>query len=86
VAPHALDNFWSPLLDAPGITLAVIGSLIPTPPRGALPADFSITQHIFDGDHITVSDANALFRMAELFGNHGKIARVQTAPSPPGNS
>jgi hypothetical protein len=79
VSPKPIDNFWSPLMDLPGPTLVVIGEPISPPPNGQLPADFSVSQHIYDGDHINFSDANALFRMAELFGNHGKAARLQTA-------
>jgi len=80
VTPKALDNFWNPLLDAPSSALVVIGGPVPTPNKGEpAPADFSITQHIYDGDHINVYDANTLFRLAELFGNHGKPARLLTA-------
>jgi hypothetical protein len=79
VSPKALDNFWNPLLDVPGTTLVVIGEPVSKPPNGELPADFSITQHIYNGDHVTFSDVNALFHLAQLFGNHGKVARLQTA-------
>jgi hypothetical protein len=80
VAPKALDVFWNPLLEVPGSALVVIGGPIPAQSKGEpLPADFSITQHIYDGDHINVYDANTLFRLAQLFGSHGKVARLQTA-------
>jgi hypothetical protein len=79
VSPKPLDDFWSPVMDLPGTTLVVIGEPIAARPRLGQPAEFSVKDHIYSADHIAFSDANALFRLAQIFGSHGKAARLQTA-------
>jgi hypothetical protein len=79
VSPKPLDDFWSPVMDLPGTTLVVIGEPIAARPQLEQPAEFSVKEHIYGADHIAFSDANALFRLAQIFGSHGKAARLQTA-------
>jgi hypothetical protein len=77
VSPRPIDDFWGPVLDSPAPSLVAIGepnSL--EPPKSP---DISVSDHIYSGDRITFSDANALFRLAVLLGGRGKPARLQTS-------
>jgi len=78
VAPRPIDDFWAPILDSPAPSLVAIGepSSLQQPQKRA---DWSVSDHIFDGDQISFSDANALFRLAVLLGGRGKPAHLQTS-------
>jgi len=79
VTPRPIDDFWAPILDSPAPSLVCIGepSWLQTPKSSN--TDFSVSDHIYSGDRITFSDANALFRLAVLLGSRGKPARLQVS-------
>lgn len=93
VSPRPLEAFWGPVLDSPAPTLVCVGepnSAFLASQRGqggeqlTLPieeklADFSLSNHVRNGDHIVLSDASTLFRLATLLGSRGKATRLQTA-------
>jgi len=80
-ASAALENFWYPVLRSPSRALVCVGE--PNSLRAAPKAvDFSVSDHIYDAsDHIALSDANALFRLAQFLGSRGKDSRLQAASS-----
>lgn len=77
VSPRPIDDFWGPVLDSPAPSLVAIGEPNALEPQKK--GDFSVSDHIYSGDRITFSDANALFRLAVLLGSRGKPARLQTS-------
>ena len=80
-ASSALENFWYPVLRSPSQPLVCVGE--PNSLRAApKTVDFSVSDHIYDAsDHIALSDANALFRLAQFLGSRGKDSRLQAATS-----
>jgi hypothetical protein len=94
VSARPLDDFWGPVLDSPAPTLVCVGEPSTTllaqqrqdseqlrVPSDLKAADFSVSNHVHDGDHIVFSDAYTLFHLAALLGSWGKATRLQTATS-----
>ncbi|MGC2330075.1 MAG: hypothetical protein WA581_01360 [Candidatus Acidiferrales bacterium] len=81
-SPTALEDFWYPVLRSPASALVCVGepnSLVHPAQRAV---NFSVSDHIYDdADHIALSDANALFRLAQFLGSRGKNSRLQAAGS-----
>lgn len=79
----ALEDFWYPVLRSSAPAMVCVGEPSSLQSRPAQqPADFSVSDHIYDAtDHITFSDANALFRLAQFLGSRGKGSRLQAADS-----
>jgi len=76
----ALGDFWNPVLQSPGPVLVCIGEPDLLAPARAENGEGSISDHIyFAPDRVKLSDANALFRLAEFLGSKGKPARLQAA-------
>jgi hypothetical protein len=78
VTPRPIDDFWAPVLDSPAPSLVCIGEPKSLQKQTA-PPGFTVSDHIYRGDSIAFSDANALFRLAVLLGGRGKPARLQTS-------
>lgn len=80
-SPTVLEDFWYPVLRSTAPAMVCVGEPGSLQVHSAQPpADFSVSDHIYDAtDHIALSDASALFRLAEFLGSRGKNSRLQAA-------
>jgi hypothetical protein len=76
----ALGDFWNPVLQSPGPLLVCVGEPSLPPPPGQENAEPSVSDHIYFGsDRVKLSDANALFNLAEFLGSKDRPSRLQLA-------
>jgi hypothetical protein len=74
-----LDDFWAPVLGSTAPVLVCIGEPNRPIPVNQQYVEPSVSDHIYGSDHVALSDANALFHLAEFLGSQGKTSHLLSA-------